>query len=66
MATGDDGTITITDDTSKESISFKLSDATEGNAKVIEADGYGKGVLVQMTVADWMELGKELKSEQAK
>ena len=58
--------MTITDDTSKESVSFTLVALANDGTAVIEVDGYGKGALVPMTAADWKkvaeveELGKTL------
>ena len=66
QTTSADGEVTITDAPSKESVSFKLADATNDGAVTIEVDGYGKGAIVPMTAADWKkvaeveELGKTL------
>ncbi len=58
MTTTADGKITITDDTSKESISFTLTELTDDGAVVIEVEGYGKGALVPMTAADWQRVAE--------
>ncbi|MBQ9043482.1 MAG: hypothetical protein IJ111_11810 [Eggerthellaceae bacterium] len=69
MTTTNDGKVTITDDTSKEAISFTLSDITEDGAVLIEVEGYGKGAIVPMTAADWArvaeaeEIAKSLETE---
>ena len=58
--------VTITDDDSKESITITVSKVAEDGTLNIEADGYGKGVLVQMTLGDWMTIGTLAESSSTK
>ena len=58
MTTSNDGKVTITDDTSKETVNFTLSGVTQDGAVLIDVEGYGKGALVPMTAADWQRVAE--------
>lgn len=58
LTASNDGKITITDDTTKESISFTLEDADTSGAVTIDVEGYGKGALVPMSAADWQRVAE--------
>lgn len=58
MTTTDDGTVTITDDQSKETVSFQLDSVTREGAVTIDVEGYGKGALVPMSAADWQRVAE--------
>ena len=61
-----DGKVTITDDKTKESITVTVTKAEDDGALTIESDEHGKGVLVKMTVGDWMALNEKAKDSKAK
>ena len=61
--TDENGKETVTDDKTGETFSYTWTKNNEDGTLAIEADGYGKAMGVEMTVADWMlleELGKAL------
>ena len=58
MTTSADGTVTITDDQTKDTISFTRSEVAEDGAVTIDVEGYGKGAIVPMTAADWQRVAE--------
>jgi len=64
MTLAEDGTATITDGTTKETVSFKLGALAEDGTVAIDVEGYDKGEIKPLTAADWHiaaaieELGK--------
>lgn len=58
MTADGNGTVTITDDNTKESVSFKLTNVTKEGAVLIDVEGYGKGAVVPMTAADWARVAE--------
>ena len=58
MTIAEDGKVSITDDTSKETISFTRTGVTTDGAVTIDVEGYGKGALVPMTAADWQRVAE--------
>lgn len=56
---------TITDDTSKETITFTWTGITKDFTMPIEIEGYGKGALVAMSAADFQKL-EELQNSMSK
>ena len=62
--TAADGKETVTDEATGETFSYTWTKNNEDGTLAIEADGYGKAMGVEMTVADWLaleELSKVLK-----
>ena len=53
LTTAEDGTMTITDAKSKDTVSFKFGEFTKDAPVAIEVEGYGKGELKPLTAADW-------------
>ena len=49
---------TITDDSTKESIVITWASLTKEGAVEIEIEGYGKGAVVPLTMADYKKIGK--------
>ena len=63
--TAPDGKETVTDEKTGETFSYTRTENAEDGTVNINADQYGKGVLVKMTVADWLILD-ELLGQMAK
>ena len=53
-----EGKVTITDDNTKEAVSFTLVKATKDGAIAIDVEGYGKGAIVPMSAADWKRVAE--------
>ena len=62
----DNGKVTITDDDSKESITITTTKTEEEGGLLIQSDDYGKGVLIRMTVGDWVSINETLKANPTK
>lgn len=58
MTATDDGKVTITDDETKEAISFKIVDIAKDGTATIDVEGHGAGVIVPMSAADWARLAE--------
>jgi len=56
--TAEDGKETVTDETTGETFSYTWTENAEDGTVNIDADGFGKGILVKMTVADWLILNE--------
>lgn len=54
-----DGKQTITDDETKETVTFTLSDVADDGTMQIDIEGYGKGTLNPLTAADWAKIAEE-------
>lgn len=63
VTTAEGGKVTVTDDKTQQAITLTLTKVAEDGTLVVNSDEYGKGVLVKMTVADWMALDELAKAK---
>ena len=61
-STAADGKETVTDSETGETFTYTWTENPNDGTIAINADGYGKGLLVKMTVADWMLLDEAAKA----
>ena len=57
-AVTDDGKVTITDSSTKDTVTIKVNSTKEDGTAEIEIEGYGKGTVVQFTAADYQLIGQ--------